>query len=80
MSTKTGSDALGGVMRYAEAKTHLEAALGHLHSAMAITPWFHLVEPLGTTAQAIANDLATHAAAFEDAIRPRLYPTPEDAA
>lgn len=75
---KKGHDAVRNLVRYAETKTHLEAALSHLHSAMAVTPWFHLVEALGNTALSIVTDLATHNAAFEDAIAPRPADEPEE--
>jgi hypothetical protein len=67
---KTGADAARMVARYAETKTHLETALHHLHAAMAITPWFDLVESLGRTSNGIASELAKHAHAFEDALAP----------
>lgn len=60
-------DAVRPVLQYAEAKTHLDMAMQHLHRAMAITPWFAFVEPMGEIANQVAIMRNHHLVAFKKA-------------
>ena len=64
----TGTAAVVPIVRYGETKAHIEVAMRAVHTAMAITPWFEQVEPLGEIANQLASQLAIHAESFRDAI------------
>jgi hypothetical protein len=60
--------AVAQIVRYGETKAHLENALHELHTAMAITPWFELVDPLAEVANSVAGLIASHSESFRQAL------------